>query len=170
VPSLLIKIRRARWYKPPPVFVPEGDIAADCLADLRISDNALSVWLIEESNSNLDRVLTALAANSDRVDNIDYLLFNDSVITKLGLKVRNAEGETPDESANRQWHRDLIELTGRRTLDFVIAIYNESTTGRVPKATVLERLTRAVANSELDTNRLKAGVAETLHVVKSPTP
>jgi hypothetical protein len=162
VPSLLIKVRKTRWYRPPPAFVPEGDVAADCISDLRISDNALSVWLIEDSNANLDRVVTALAANSERVENIDYLLFSDSVVSRLGLKIKNVDGGTPDSNANHQWHRDLIELTGRKTLEFVIAVYSECTTGRVLKPTVIELIKKAVVNNELDASLFKPKLAETV--------
>jgi hypothetical protein len=160
VSRLLLKIRKALWERTSlPAFLPKGDIPADCLANLNIGDNALSVWYVEDDESNLDRVLTALAATRDVVSHIDYLVFDYTVVTNLGLKISKTDGDTPDNFANRSWHHDLTELTGRGVLGLAIAIFYDSDVKRIPQKRILECLKGAVRNSEIDSLRLRPEVA-----------
>lgn len=158
--SLLIKIQRSRWYRTGlPPFIKKPDIPADCLADLNIQENSLSLWYIEHDKSNLRRVLTALAANCNFVSNVDYLLFDGTIVTTLGLKIEKTDGGTPDKLANRSWHHDLIELSGRKIVDLAHAIFFDSTTERIPKAKISVWLKEALERSELDASRLNAKLA-----------
>lgn len=155
MPLLFLKVHKIVWQKDAvPPFVPTGDIPADCLGDLRTQENELSVWHIEDDKSNLNRVLTALAACCEFVSNFDCLLFDHAVVTRLGLKMNQADGETPDNVANQSWHRDLVELSGKRMLDFAIEIFHGGETQRFPKKQVLELLKAAIAANEIDQSRL----------------
>jgi hypothetical protein len=169
VPRLLIKVRKANWQKDAlPSFVEEGDIPADCLRDLRVKDNQLSVWHVNDDNSNLKRVLTALAANAGNLSNTDYLLFDSQVVTTLGLNIKKTEGGTPDRQANREWHHDLVHLSGRKILDLAITMLYQSKTDRVLEKTVSIWITTAITNNEIDSSRLSPGLAA--KVVRTGTP
>jgi hypothetical protein len=110
VPYLLRVITKSRWYR---VFdwVPPETVQADALRDLSTQNGALSVWEIDDDQSNLERVLAALAATRPSIQNIDFLLVDRQVVTDLGIVIESNHGDTPDPQANRRWHRDLIYLT-----------------------------------------------------------
>jgi hypothetical protein len=72
MPFILRTIRKDRWYRIEDVpWLEEGDIHADPLADLNTKANELSVWLIEDDRSNLNRVVSALAATRTHISNLD---------------------------------------------------------------------------------------------------
>lgn len=151
MPRLLLKVRKIVWDKSSkPPFLPEGDIPADCLANLNIDKNELSAWYVEDDESNLKRIVTALAASCDFVSVFDYLTFDDAIVTDLGLTIRKTDGDTPDSVANRSWHRDLTELSGRRVLNLATAIFHKSILERVPEKKIREWLNEAMANGNLD--------------------
>jgi hypothetical protein len=158
VAQFLVKVRKNKWQKPGPNFVANGDVQADCLADLRTTECALSVWAIENDQSNLNRVLTALAANCDRIANIDYLLFDESIPTRLNISLKQTPGGTADSHANELWHRDLVELTGKKLLELASAILTEGTSDRRLPKQMVSSVTRAVNQKEIDVAKLKAGI------------
>jgi hypothetical protein len=171
VPRLLLKIRKSRWEKTSlPAFLPKGDIPADCLTDLNIETNTLSVWYVEDDESNLNRVLTALAATRDSVSNFDYLLFNYTVVAALGLKISKTDGKTPDNVANRLWHRDLTELSGRSVLAFALAVFYNSDVKRIQERKILEWLKGAAANGEISSSILRPKLAGKVLTTSMPLP
>ncbi len=99
--SLLFrKVRESRWYTAGDAaefaWLPASDAQADALDDLRTKSNALSVFVINEDRSNLERVATAFAASGDELTNIDYAIFDDDVLHRLGVPPRPEPGRTPD--------------------------------------------------------------------------
>ena len=151
---LLIKVQKRLWDRQQPAFVESGDISADCLIDLNVKDNCLSIWEVVEDNANLDRVLTALAANLHHASKIDYLLFDSDVPLKLGLVVKSNPGGTPDSNANDTWHRDLIELSGKRLLAFAIAVFENASRVRCQESKVVKMLRDAIDRNEVDRSKM----------------
>jgi hypothetical protein len=151
VPGLLLKVHKIVWDKSSlPSFLANQDIPADCLVDLNIEKNELSVWYVEDDESNLKRIVTALAACCDFVSVFDYLIFDHVIVTDLGLTIRKTDGDTPDSVANRSWHRDLTELSGRRVFELATTIFHNSKLQRIPEKKIREWLREAVANGNLD--------------------
>jgi len=148
VSKFLIKVKKARWENIPD-FVPIDDVAADCVADLRIEGNSLSVWLVEDDQSNVDRVLVALAARCQSISNADYALFDDSVPADLGLKIQLSVGQTPDEHANG-WHRDLVQLTGLQLVRLAGRIVQTARIDRITEKRMAQLLRDALRNGRLD--------------------
>lgn len=108
--ALLLRIiSRAKWIAPNHWKV--GDIPADVLTDLRTSENGLSVWKIDADKSNLDSAVIAAASNRDRLDKLDYAIFDETVLSPLGIRCTKSDGNSPHQSANVTMHRDLTELT-----------------------------------------------------------
>jgi hypothetical protein len=160
VAKLLVTVRKSRWYSGGlPSFLEKNDIPADCLTDLRTQQNEMSAWRIEADNSNLHRVLTALAATRHDADHIEYILFEESIVPGLGIKITKTHGGTPDTHANRMWHYDLAELSGARLLALANGMFRNSETGRVLNKKVLELVKAGVARSEIDASKLTSKLA-----------
>jgi hypothetical protein len=128
----------------------------------------MSVWRIEEGGSNLDRVLTALAANRQDVDHVEYVLFDDSIVSDLGIKIVKTEGNTPDTHANRTWHYDLVELSGARLAALANGMFLNSETGLILNKRVLGLLRAAIANAEIDVSKLKSKLSTKVSVGPMP--
>jgi hypothetical protein len=130
---LLVKLDNKRlWDKP--AWLPAGEVPAEAVQDFQVDQNELSVWYVEPDQSNLDRVLTALAANRDFADKIDYAIFEEAVVGNCGITIRQTPGQLPDEHANREWHRDLIELSGRKLVSLAESIGATSPQRKPPTA------------------------------------
>jgi hypothetical protein len=91
------------------------NVAADLLAttELRTKKNTLSTWLVERDSTNLPRVIAALAATGQKVDEVAYVIIDTRVLKAVGLDFKQTPGTSPDEQANNAWHFDLINLTAR---------------------------------------------------------
>jgi hypothetical protein len=120
VPRALRIIKQTRWYwrESPPSWLAEGEFLADVLLDFGTRDGALSIWLVEEDNANLEQLQTALMAARGKADVLDYLLFDREILSDCGIEVQESSGDTPDEEANN-WHCDVIHLTGPKLLELV---------------------------------------------------
>lgn len=155
MPFVLRKIRKAKWYKLAGASGPgEHEIQADALWDLKTEDNQLSVWNIEDDQSNLDLVLTAVAANCQFITNVDYVLIDQRILTGLNIQVIQTNGNSPYQAANK-WHRDLLDLSAGRLLELAKEIYKNSD-GRMRKGDkeVKQLLVSAVTSHHIDTTSL----------------
>ena len=103
---LLRRVKYERWYQ----ALESGTqpLPADPLADLNTEGNELSVWAVEEDRSNLNQVVTAMAAQAGTVKNIDVVLIQDGEIDSV-WEVDEAEGRTPLANAKGH-HRNVVGL------------------------------------------------------------
>ncbi len=158
MPFILRKIRKARWYQNGEIpWLAAGELQADPLADLATSDNTLSVYLIESDKSNLERVVTALAANCNKVSNLDFALLDLGVFSKLEIKVECAAGQTPDEQVNK-WHRDLVELSAQKLIELAKAILSSAGKKRLSKRSLVRLIAEALEFNHISAAKLKPGV------------
>jgi len=126
VPLILRIVRKTRWEGEKPSWLEKGEFHAEPLGDFMTSANSLSAWRIEDDQSNLQRVITALAANRARVANFDYVLFDGELLTVCHIKVEHTKGDSPDEEVNA-WHFDLIELSAQKLVKLVEAVWEKKT-------------------------------------------
>lgn len=81
MPFYLRKIRKSRWNTEHIHWLEEGDIHADPLGDLTTTDNMFSVYLVDDKEEALKKLIPALAtANTDHLSNFDYALFDVSIL------------------------------------------------------------------------------------------
>lgn len=152
---LLRKIRRNRWYKTEPIdWLPDGELQADPLSDLGTKSNELSVYHVVIDEANLDRIIASLAANSEQWDNFDFAIFNENIISDLGIKIKNSKGELPDEQVNN-WHNDLCELSATKLVILAKAIYEKARIDRKTPAQVLNLVADFLMNGQIDRSRIK---------------
>lgn len=155
MPRLLRVVRKAKWYKHPGVpWLAEDDLQADSLLDLKTDDNVLSVWHIEDDESNLGRVVAALAAKRNNVANFDYALIDADLVVNLPVHIKNKSGDTPDAEANQKWHRDLTQLTHRQLFELANLIRRHGKVERIQHPQVLESLKKAYDADQLEHQKI----------------
>jgi hypothetical protein len=144
---LLVKLDNKRlWDKPE--WLPPGEVPAQAFLDFKLDNHEMSVWYVAHDNSNLDRVLTALAANRQYIEKIDYAVFDEAVVSKCGIARRQTHGQSPDEHASKEWHWDLIKLSGRKLLCLAERI-GAGTPLRKPKHEVQQLLAAAALEGHI---------------------
>jgi hypothetical protein len=162
VPLVLRKIRKAKWYKNSNVgWLKEGELQADSLGELITKSNALSVYHIENDKSNLERVVTAIAATGDALSAIDYALIDTLILEEIGIKNVSNLGGTPDDIVNNL-HRDLIELTLGKLNNLAQAIQSKAMIERESEKNIKKRLADGVLSGELDKVRMKITMLDSL--------
>lgn len=154
---LLRKIEKNRWIRPE--YLPQDETRADTLLDLQTKGNRLSLWLVEEDRSNLERIVAALAAQRDHMSNLDYALIDCGVFEKLNIKVENSEGTSPDSEANKNWHRELVELSVSQVAKLA-KIVEDSERERVSESTVARWIGQRIDNGHIERELLKPGIAK----------
>lgn len=157
---LLIKLDNKRMWDRPD-WLPAGEVPAEAVQDFRTDGNELSVWYVEPDRSNLDRVLTAIAANREHFEKIDYAVFEDAVVDRCGITIRPTLGQLPDEHASRTWHRDLVELSGRKLVSLAESIAT-GTPERKPMSQIRELLAVAARDGHINRELMRNGLAAKL--------
>jgi len=154
MPFILRKIKRARWYgRDVFPWLTEGEIQADHLGDLYTSDNKLSVWLVENIDQDLKKVVTALASNSTTVSNIDYALLDKTHLSGIGVKFEKELGVTPYEEVN-SLHYNLIELTASKLVGLSKVFMAESKRDRFIEPQVTSLLKTALGAGQIAQEKL----------------
>ena len=144
-----------------PDWLNDDDVPADLLSDFSTKNNALSVYEIDEGNSNLQDIIASLAANRDKVQRFDYVLFDKKLLTEKGIQFQNSSGDTPHQEVNEKYHLDIIKLSGKKVaaignqfLDYTI----ESTSKKQIKAII----NKYINNDIFSVDNLKKSLLEDL--------
>ncbi len=124
----------------------------------------LSVWMIEDDRSNVDRVAAALAANIDKkdIENLDYALVEMESVLNLGIKMEQLPGSTSDDVANNTWHHDLTELTASKIVAIANLIRRDGQFKRLQGFEVKNLLIHALKQGHITLDRLPGKLKPTL--------
>ena len=119
MPLLLREVNNIRWWDSQrnlgEEWLKEGELRSDALKSLRSKDNKVSVFLIEDDASNLDRILAAFAAGRQELNDVDFAIVDFEDVKPLGLELRDDDADTPDSTVNA-WHRDIVHLSATKVL------------------------------------------------------
>jgi len=155
MPLLLIGVRQNRWLKQAAQpWLDRGDVPADPVVDLRVSENQLSVWEVLPDKSNLKRVVRALAIGKDEIQPNGWVLFDSGLLAAAGIKppVQKA-GTTRDEGAN-PWHRDLVDLSGLTLVALTKTILTNGESGQLLKKELVGLVSAGIDANELREDQL----------------
>lgn len=162
MPYLMRIVRSGRWL--PPDWLPPGEPPADILEDLQTrGTNALSLWLIEEDRSNLERVAAALASGRDSFSNLDYRLVPTGWLTRYRIVAAATPGKTADTEANDRWHRDLSHLTANRLVSVARCMWRRDAPGRLSEKRVKQLLSDGIQSGQLRTEQINPNLAAKLN-------
>ena len=160
MPLILRKLdKKASFYAQE--WLEDDDVQADALSSLRTKDNQLSVWLIDDDRSNLNRVIAALASGRDHLDKVDYALIDRRFIDSLDIQVSKVDGRSPDMGANQHWHCDLARLSGKQLLALALGM-RKGLVVREPKSKVRTAILESIDSGVVAKNAIKITLLESL--------
>jgi hypothetical protein len=109
VPYIIRKITRSKWDSRAGLAI--GETPADVAADLRTTENKLSVWLCNTppDHAEGDDIVLALATAGDRIDRVDIAWVDRVELEQLGLPLVPSPGRTPVTDLQSQ-HEDVVRL------------------------------------------------------------
>ena len=150
------KINKKVLWDPTPApneKLPDGELRADALAELKTTENKLSVFIVDGIAP--ERLLTALGcAGRDNVGAVDYIEFDYDVINALGLQILDAPGETPDTAVNL-CHRDLAQLTASKLAEFANRLFRDGVKKRLVDKEVGKLVNIGIKNGNIDSAQIK---------------
>ena len=153
MPLLLRTITKSRWYKE--TWLEKGKAQANALGDLRPKENKLSFWHVEDDKSNLHQVVAAIAAGRDSPTIFDYALFDQTRLTKIGVRIEHTAGDSFHKEADEHWHHDTAKLSAENVAEIANIIMEHGTTERIWKSEVSSLVKQAVTSGIIDVNPLK---------------
>lgn len=165
-------INKNRWYRSnQPTWLPQNEIPAQPLADVvpKPEEN-LSLWLIENDKSNLNRVAAAVASTREKLDKLDYALFPIEIIDQLGLTAAKSPGKTLDDDANSDWHWDLIQLTANKATLLAKELYARAEITRLWPDEVQQLIREEIRLNHLIKAKLKAKLQADLNEERPGAP
>jgi hypothetical protein len=158
VSALFRKVANRRHWDDRQWLAPD-DVQADALKDLETKENVLSIYIVEDSD--VDRLIAALATTADYVSVFDYAVAPEDVVSELSAKSEPTVGNTPDGEVN-QWHRDLEELGAAKLVRLVQLIKSHGQVKRCTEARVHAIIKVSVEAGYIDKTRLNERIAASL--------
>jgi len=150
-------IRRSRWdLEAKPEWVGDADMPADPLADLCTQENKLSLWEIQ-SDGDLRRCVSAVAATRQHLSNLDCLLFEAEVCENLTIPIGLSPGNTPDDEVNA-WHRDAENLTASKLINLGRILWDSGERRRFLPQEVRAGLMESVERGAIERRKLPDAV------------
>lgn len=163
MPRLLRVTEARRWdfVEDLPAWVPAGDIPAAPLGDLKPSPTSkISVWLVEDGEPNLNRVIAGIAAGRQSIDKLDVLLVDRAQVENLPITCVKTPGDSKDGEANGLWHFDLVELTFTKLRDLIQLLAQHGEGRRWDEDAVKELIVASVKANHIKLVDLKESVRD----------
>jgi len=157
--------KRADWIKYElnfPDWIEENDIPADPLKDFPTTENAISVFLIEDK-SNILKVAAAYSSNRfEGYKDIDYILINKCIIDDLEIEVNEINSDTADTIVNKL-HYHLARLGGLKLCQIINRIYKDGLDcGAVDRKEIIEVLVEGIKDGTIKENKMKKNLLNKL--------
>ena len=141
-------IDEKHWYAYPDVhWLNPGELSADVLKDLSTTHGDLSLYDISQGVT-AERVAIAMAATRPSVRYLDYVLFDDSVLTTIGLPFKQTPGGTPDSQVN-DVHYDAQRITTVKLSDLAHKL-SETQPYHIDKGSVRQELLNGLKAGDLN--------------------
>ena len=157
----------SRWDGTNKVNRHDASICGDAIADLRTTENRLSVWRAN-SEEDIDDDIVALALNRDAVSKLSYVLLKEEALAELEIdiaddKLGNASGL---ENTILEKHRDLIEIDYIRLgflADYMTKLVRDDMTCVVKSKNDVKNLLNKYKNeNKIEIDRVKPSLKQDL--------
>src|ERR1700729_1422234 len=149
MPKLLRKVKQNRWFKADAApLLAKGDVPADPLRDLSTTQNALSVFQVDEGDANVGRIARALALGGQRIDDVGYVLFDSAFLAEASIDLNPVDGNTDDPVVNK-CHVDLVNLSGNKLVALARLILLEGESDTILKKRIVELVQEGIDSKEL---------------------
>lgn len=134
-----------------------AELRGDALRGIATRENELSIFRVED----LDRTIAAYAALRDKLDKIEFAVFDSNVIAGLSLDLEEVPGNTPDDIVN-SLHVNVKRLSGAALVQLGLALQASATFDRRLRSEVKDLIVRGIGLKQLDVAKCKPKLREAL--------
>ena len=154
------KLNQKRYWDNAP-WLRQGDTQADATKCLATTNNSLSIFVLDEPDEKMERVVAALASTRDYLTTFDLAIFSADILRECGIKRNENQAKTPDREVNG-WHEDLIELTMSKVALLASAIKRGGCIKRYNEKKVATSIKNSLSNNFIDPEQIKPKLADSL--------
>lgn len=155
MPYVLRKAMLAKWETDPKTRGLTEDGLQNALEELQLQDNRLSVFLVDDHKSNVNRIVAALAATRQSPDIMEYYLLNVDELDRQEISWRKTPMDTtPDDTVNCV-HVDLGIPDVDKLRELAQTLRTKGETGSFPRMKVRQMITRGIISREIDLERCR---------------
>jgi len=143
------------------VWLQKDEIPADPLSDLRTNRNKLSVYLLDDDKSQVERCAAAYAANRNKIEELDYLLFDESLIDEMQIKRHQFDGNLVDIEINKL-HWNLCELSSQKLVELAMRLIDDCQTDSYDRFQITQLINNSIHNGWIKKDSLNKGIKKRL--------
>ena len=159
----LRKINKNKWFEAGTTSPALEELGADPVGDLATSGGGkLSVWVVEDGDQNLGRVVCALASTMSSLQHMSFITFDPEGLVPLGVEYKNNEGDSRDMEANCKWHYDLVIPTAIKLVHFARHLWAQCTPQIVLQKQLREFMLEAIKAGTIQRDKLAMKIQEQL--------
>jgi len=151
--SILFRKLQKKVYMDPQIADELGGLQADALRNFITKDNAFSVYEVQNEQTDIERILAAIAGTRDNVQEVEYAIFDSGLLEELEIKTKKIEGDTADDKVNNL-HIDLIDLTAKQVCLLASSIQKDGNLARILKKKIGRRITDGLKLGYLDERKI----------------
>lgn len=125
------------------------------LRDLPLNDNRLSVFVVDNDKSSLERTVAALATTNTRSPgDVEFFLLDVEEIDTLGITLEETEANTADKTVNSA-HRNLV-ISGKGQLeDLAQTLVSRGETDVILEKEIINLICKGIKLGEIDRDEIK---------------
>jgi hypothetical protein len=157
-------MKYSQWLtKPKPDWLQEDEIPADPIFGLKTKNNALSVWLINNDSSRIDRIAVALSIKKQTLEDFEYVLFDLRKVTDIGIKTNQTIGTSLDHKIN-EFHIDLVEISAQKLIKLaetiIVKIWQGDTSlvNRILRKEVAQHIFEGISKGYINSSSVEPNV------------
>ena len=152
---------KRNWDDEP--WLQEGDVqSAVSSRCLETKNNKLSIFVVDQGDEPVQRVVAALALTRDSLDVLDLAIVSERILDPCKIKKRiQSKGETPDPVVNA-WHTDLAELSVTQVAVLAKEIKSQGTILRYQERDVISAIRTSLTRDWIDTTSVRQSIRGSL--------
>ena len=158
--TIFRKLSQKRYWDRTP-WLGADDAQADTPRCLKTNENRLSIFVLEEPEVQMERVVAALALSRDSLAHLDLAIAPETVLEVCRIQGDRVQAKTPDSEVN-EWHIDLVELTATKIAELARAIKSEGEIKRYNLGDVKEAIRKSLNTNYIVAEQINGKLVQSL--------
>ena len=162
-------VKSAKWNTLSPGLT-DGELPLPALRELtgRVDEidplgDTISLWRIDDTKSNLDRVVAAVCGNRNTPSHFDYLLIDEAEVSSASQKIVQSKGFSADDFVNKSFHFDATFISATKLVGMANRCLQKAQ--RILEKDMLPLVRKALDNKYFEAPSLSEGMKARLNGV-----
>lgn len=167
MPFYLRIIRKKYFWLGCSKYKNTSNVTADLIQDFYTKENSLSIWYIEADQSNLNHILAAYACTQDDIREIQYAIIPCNLLSSEDFNIEQKGGNTPDSEANKNWHFDILNLTGDTLLKVIKIFFHNCDPETIYNFDVKDIIVQSIKEKRISNKNINGKIKPIIEGIKN---